>query len=118
MQFVGGIAAAGIISALLPGSLQAESSLGSGTTIAQGFFLEAFLTAQLVMTIIMLAVEKSRTSFIAPLAIGMTLFVDHMVGKSEQLCPYIYTYCFQKSFANYESKASTSLVHRSIPLVP
>lgn len=82
MQFLGALAAAGIVSVLLPGRLQAETSLGSGATVAQGFFLEVILTGQLVMTIIMLAVEKSRTSFIAPLAIGLTLFVDHLIGKS------------------------------------
>lgn len=82
MQFLGGLAAAGIVSLLLPGRLQAETSLGSGATIVQGFFLEVILTGQLVMTIIMLAVEKSRTSFIAPLAIGLTLFVDHLIGNS------------------------------------
>lgn len=80
MQCVGALVAAALVSALLPGRLQVETSLGSGATTTQGFFLEVFLTAELVMTIIMLAVEKSRTSFIAPLAIGLTLFVDHLVG--------------------------------------
>lgn len=82
MQCAGAVAAAGAVSALLPGPLQAENSLGSGTTIVQGFFLEMILTAELVMTIIMLAVEKSRVSFMAPLVIGMTVFVDHLVGMS------------------------------------
>lgn len=80
MQFAGAIAAAGLVTALLPGKLQAETSLGSGATTVQGFFIEMFLTSQLVMTIIMLAVEKSRTSFIAPLGIGLALFLDHLVG--------------------------------------
>lgn len=82
MQLAGGIVAAGLVSALLPGPLQAETSLGSNATTVQGFFIEVILTAELVMTIIMLAVEKSRTSFIAPLAIGLTLFIDHLIGKS------------------------------------
>lgn len=37
------------------------------------------------MTIIMLAVEKSRTSYIAPLAIGFALFVAHLIGMSLML---------------------------------
>ncbi|KAK7716277.1 hypothetical protein SLS64_003429 [Diaporthe eres] len=80
VQFLGAITAAGVVSALLPGKLQAENSLSSGTLPVQGLFLEVILTAELVMTIIMLAVEKSRTSFIAPLAIGFALFVAHLIG--------------------------------------
>ncbi|CAN8098206.1 unnamed protein product [Discula destructiva] len=80
MQFLGAITAAALVSALLPGRLQAENALSSGATAAQGLFLEMFLTAELVMTILMLAVEKSRTSFMAPLAIGLALFIAHLVG--------------------------------------
>lgn len=85
VQFLGAITAAGVVSALLPGKLQAENALSSGTLPVQGLFLEVILTAELVMTIIMLAVEKSRTSFIAPLAIGLALFVAHLIGKF--ICP-------------------------------
>lgn len=84
MQFLGGIAAAGLVSVLLPGPLQAENALSSGASVAQGIFLEMILTAELIFTIIMLAVEKSRTSFMAPLAIGLALFVAHLIGKSTQ----------------------------------
>lgn len=84
MQFAGAIAAAGLVSVLLPGDLQAENALGSGATFVQGLLLEIVLTAQLVMTILMLAVEKSRTSYIAPFAIGMALFIDHLIGKLKQ----------------------------------
>lgn len=82
MQFLGAIAAAGLVSVLLPGShpLQAENALSSGATFVQGLFLETLLTSQLVMTVIMLAVEKSRTSFIAPLAIGLAIFIAHLIG--------------------------------------
>lgn len=82
MQFLGAIAAAGLVSALLPGPLQAENSLGSGASVVQGVFLEMLLTAELIMTILMLAVEKSRTSFMAPLAIGLALFVAHLIGMA------------------------------------
>lgn len=81
MQFLGALAAAGLVTAILPGTLQAENALSSGATATQGLFLEIILTAELVMTIIMLAVEKSRTSFIAPLGISLALFVAHLIGK-------------------------------------
>lgn len=43
--------------------------------------MEVFLTAELMITILMLAVEKSRTTFIAPLTIGIALTIIHLVGK-------------------------------------
>ena len=39
-----------------------------------------FLTAQLVLSVFMLAVEKHKATFLAPVGIGLTLFVDHLVG--------------------------------------
>ena len=39
-----------------------------------------FLTAQLVLSVFMLAVEKHKATFLAPIGIGLTLFVDHLVG--------------------------------------
>jgi len=39
-----------------------------------------FLTAQLVLSVFMLAVEKHEATFLAPIGIGLTLFVDHLVG--------------------------------------
>lgn len=91
MQFLGAIAAAGLVSALLPGALQAENSLSGGATIVQGVFLEMLLTAELIMTIIMLAVEKSRTSFMAPLAIGLALFIAHLIGTRLQFLAHHFT---------------------------
>lgn len=91
MQFLGAIAAAGLVSALLPGALQAENSLSGGATIVQGVFLEMLLTAELIMTIIMLAVEKSRTSFMAPLAIGLALFIAHLIGTRLQSLAHHFT---------------------------
>lgn len=35
-QFAGGMAAAGLVSGLLPGQLKAETLLGSGTSIVRG----------------------------------------------------------------------------------
>ena len=38
------------------------------------------LTAELVFTIYMLANEKHKATFIAPIGIGMALFIAEMVG--------------------------------------
>ena len=79
-QVVGGIAAAGIVSALFPGPLNVQTSLRKGTSIAQGLFIEMFLTAQLVFTIFMLAAEKHKATYIAPVGIGLSLFVAELSG--------------------------------------
>lgn len=64
-QILGAIAASAIIDALTPGELAVKVALGGGISTAQGLFLEMFLTAELVFTIIMLAAEKHRATFIA-----------------------------------------------------
>lgn len=81
-QLLGGIAAAALVSCLFPTPLVVETSLGNGTSIAQGLFIEAFLTAELLITILMLAAEKSRATFIAPIGIGLALFIAELTGLS------------------------------------
>jgi aquaporin rerated protein, other eukaryote len=39
-----------------------------------------FLTAQLILMVFMLAVEKHKSTFLAPVGIGLTLFTAHLVG--------------------------------------
>jgi len=79
-QMFAGMASAGAVSAILPGPLNVSTSLGAGTSIAQGVFLEMFLTFQLVFTIFMLAAEKHKGTFLAPIGIGLSLFVAEMMG--------------------------------------
>jgi len=79
-QILGGIAAAGVVSAILPGDLLLDTTLGGGISTAQGFFLEMFLTIELILTIFLIAVEKHRATFMAPAAIGLALFIAHLVG--------------------------------------
>ncbi|KAH9872976.1 hypothetical protein J1614_005371, partial [Plenodomus biglobosus] len=79
-QIVGGIAASGIVSAMMPNVLSVRTELGGGTTVVQGLFIEMFLTAQLVFTIFMLATEKHEGTFIAPVGIGLSLFVAELMG--------------------------------------
>ena len=68
-QLLGAISSAAVVSCLFPGPLVVATSLTSGTSVAQGLFIEMFLTAELVFTIFMLAAEKHKATFIAP--IGM-----------------------------------------------
>ncbi|CAN9259724.1 unnamed protein product [Alternaria alternata] len=65
---------------MFPGDLNVRTTLGGGTSITQGLFIEMFLTAQLVFTIFMLAAEKHKGTFIAPVGIGLALFVTELSG--------------------------------------
>jgi len=80
VQLVGGITAAAIIDGLTPGPLLVDNALGPHVTVAQGLFMEMFLTAELIITVFMLAVEKHRATFLAPVGVGLALFIGHMVG--------------------------------------
>lgn len=79
-QLIGAITSAAVVSALFPGPLNVRTSLRIGTSIAQGLFIEMFLTAQLVFTIYMLAAEKHKATFIAPIGIGLSLFIAELSG--------------------------------------
>ncbi|KAL7943636.1 aquaporin-like protein [Trichoderma barbatum] len=81
-QLVAGIAAAAVTDALLPGPLLVANKLSSGTSISRGLFIEMFLTAQLVITVYFLAVEKHRATFLAPLGIGLAVFIAHICGTN------------------------------------
>ncbi|KAF8605051.1 putative aquaporin 1 [Ceratobasidium sp. AG-I] len=79
-QMVGGIVASAILVALLPGQLVVTPSPARGVNSAQAVFIEAFLTAALVLAVLMLAAEKHRSTPFAPIGIGLTLFACHLFG--------------------------------------
>ncbi|EXJ85454.1 aquaporin rerated protein, other eukaryote [Capronia coronata CBS 617.96] len=79
-QMLGAMASAGIVKALFPGPLAVTTSLSGGTSKARGLFIEMFLTAQLVFTIFMLAAEKHKGTFLAPVGIGLSLFIAELAG--------------------------------------
>ncbi|RMZ85718.1 hypothetical protein DV737_g515, partial [Chaetothyriales sp. CBS 132003] len=79
-QLIGAIAAAAVVSALFPGALNVATTLVEGTSITRGLFIEMFLTAELIITIFMLAAEKHRATFVAPIGIGLSLLIIEMVG--------------------------------------
>jgi aquaporin related protein len=80
-QILGGIAAAAVVSALLPGPLAVRTSLNATTSVPRGLFIETFLTAELVFVIFMLAAEKHKATFLAPIGIGMALFIAELAGR-------------------------------------
>jgi aquaporin related protein len=75
-----GIAAAGAVSATLPGPMAVNVRLGGGCSITQGLFIEMFTTLQLVFAVVMLAAVKHKATYIAPLGIGIALFIGHMLS--------------------------------------
>ncbi|KAI9629176.1 hypothetical protein KEM48_011022 [Puccinia striiformis f. sp. tritici PST-130] len=72
------IVASAVLHALLPGPLNVSTTLGAGTSPAQGLFIEGFITCGLVLSVLFLAVEKHKATFLAPIGIGITLFAGHL----------------------------------------
>ncbi|GAA97501.1 uncharacterized protein L969DRAFT_14154 [Mixia osmundae IAM 14324] len=80
-QIAGGIAGSGLIALLTPGGTKAfVVTLEPGMNTGQGLMLEAFLTAILVFSVLMLAAEKHKATYLAPIGIGLTLFVCQLFG--------------------------------------
>ncbi|KAF3766410.1 hypothetical protein M406DRAFT_24459, partial [Cryphonectria parasitica EP155] len=79
-QIAGAILASVLVRNLFPVNFNVRTTLTGGASIAQGLFIEALLTAELVFTIYMLAAEKHRATFIAPVGIGLALFIAEMAG--------------------------------------
>uniref|UniRef100_A0A0B7KJI5 Aquaporin n=1 Tax=Bionectria ochroleuca TaxID=29856 RepID=A0A0B7KJI5_BIOOC len=79
-QMTGAIIASAVVRYLFPESFNVRTTLGGGASLAQGVFIEGILTAELVFTIFMLAKEKHRATFIAPVGIGLALFIAELVG--------------------------------------
>ncbi|QDS77824.1 hypothetical protein FKW77_006093 [Venturia effusa] len=80
-QLFGGLLAAGLVSAMFPGPIDiVQTTLSPHTSKAQGLFIEMILTSLLVFMILMLAAEKTKVTFLAPLGIGLSLFVALLAG--------------------------------------
>lgn len=77
-QMVAGMAAAGAVSGMTPGPVAFANGLGGGASRTQGLFIEMFGTAMLCMTVLFMAVEKHRATFMAPMVIGFALFIGHL----------------------------------------
>ncbi|BFZ55176.1 Aquaporin-1 [Savitreella phatthalungensis] len=79
-EILGGMTAAAIVQALLPGPQYVTTRLADNMSVTRGLFLEMFLTAMLMLTIFLLAAEKSRATFLAPIGIGLALFIAELGG--------------------------------------
>ncbi|PHH69592.1 hypothetical protein CDD80_6638 [Ophiocordyceps camponoti-rufipedis] len=82
-QLAASVAAAALTLVLLPGNkIVISSALSPQTSVIQGLMLEMLLTGQLVLTVYFLAVEKSRATFLAPLGIGLSVFISHLADAN------------------------------------
>lgn len=79
-QLSGSLLASVLVRALFPTPLNVRTTLSDGTSLIRGVFIEALLTSELVFTIFMLAKEKHRATYMAPVGIGLALFVAELVG--------------------------------------
>lgn len=80
-QILGALCAAAVASCMLPGPIYAvQTTLAPDMSSAQGVFFEMFMTSMLVFTVLMLAAEKSKDTFLAPIGIGLALFVAELAG--------------------------------------
>lgn len=78
-QLIAGMAAGGAASAMTPGPVLFANSLGGGCSKGRGLMLEAFGTCILCVTVLMTVVEKSSLNDFAPVCIGLSLFLDHLI---------------------------------------
>ncbi|KAI0277536.1 aquaporin-like protein [Russula aff. rugulosa BPL654] len=72
-----------LVSAWFSSARQAGSSIqnpvpAANINLAQGVFIEMFITAALCLAVLMLAAEKHSSTPFAPIGIGLTLFACHL----------------------------------------
>ncbi|KAK6442642.1 Aquaporin-1 [Oleoguttula sp. CCFEE 5521] len=87
-QLLGAITAAGSVQVIIPGNINTtQTTLANAVSPAQGLFLEItadstvqLLTAYLIFTILMLAAEKQKSTFVAPIGIGLAFCVAEIAG--------------------------------------
>jgi len=79
-QLLGAIASAAVVSGLFPGPLSVNTTLSKETSVTRGLFIEMFLTFMLLLAIFMLATEKHKATFVAPIGIGLALFIAELAG--------------------------------------
>lgn len=81
-QLLASMCAGGLAAAMFSGDIsQVNTLLSAETSTAKGLFIEMFMTAELVFVILMLAAEKSKDTFLAPIGIGLALFICELAGE-------------------------------------
>lgn len=83
MQLTGAIMGASFVKELLPTAMRfnvGAHAVASGITLWSAVNLEALLTSLLMFVILFTAMDQKRKNMWAPLAIGMTIMLDHLIG--------------------------------------
>ncbi len=82
-QLTGAVLAGLLLLYVVPDAAQGNlgaHGLGSGVTVGMGFTMEFVLTFLLVFVVFMTAMGKRDASAFAPIAIGLTVLVVHLVA--------------------------------------
>ncbi|KAJ3076364.1 hypothetical protein HDU98_003946 [Podochytrium sp. JEL0797] len=82
-QMAGATLACALVSLIFPGGqnhFYGANEVMEGVGMAQAFFMEMILTMGLVLTVLFLAVEKSKVTFFAPMQIGVYVFICHIIS--------------------------------------
>jgi aquaporin related protein len=79
VQLIAAICAAALVDALTPGPILFSNKLAAGISVARGVWIEALLTAQLVLTVLLLT-RGPYTSKFAAVGIALSVFMGHMTG--------------------------------------
>ncbi|KAI7775769.1 hypothetical protein LA080_006401 [Diaporthe eres] len=80
-QLLASMCAGGLAAAMFNDEIVSVNTLLSAeTSTAKGLFIEMFMTAELVFVILMLAAEKSKDTFLAPVGIGLALFICELTA--------------------------------------
>jgi len=98
-ELVGAIVASAILQGILPGTMAFAVAPSNGTNKAQAVFIEVsiallgrlrdiillmvlqmFLTSGLILTVLLLAAEKHKSTYLAPIGIGLALFIGQLFG--------------------------------------
>ena len=84
-QLVGAVAGALLLLAAIPDAADTNlgaHALGPGVSISTGLVMEIVITFALVFVIFATAVDSGGIGNLAPLAIGLTVLVDHLLAVS------------------------------------
>ncbi len=82
-QLAGGALGAFLLASVIPAAAQGSlgaHGLGPGITAASGLLTEIVLTFALVFVVFATAIDPKGLGHLAPMAIGLTVLVDHLIG--------------------------------------
>ncbi|KAI8086864.1 major intrinsic protein, partial [Gilbertella persicaria] len=79
-EIVGAIIGAYFARFIAAQNFQGANVLNTSYNYAQGFFLECLLTCVLCLTVLFVIIDRRLLSDFAPLVVGVTVFVCHMIA--------------------------------------